>query len=93
MGKGQLVLGECATGRNEPGCQQTRLSLSWRIGELSSGSDETSLWLGLLQNDGGVKSGEIGCLSKETQELIAMFVTLIHKNKLAWLVKFQYFKN
>lgn len=83
VGDGEGTVGPwgVCSGRNEPGCRQTRLSFSCRIGELSSGSDETSLWLGLLQNNGGVKSEEIGCLSKETQELIAMFVTLIHKNE------------
>jgi len=44
-------------------------------------ADETDLWLELLRDDCGIQSEHIGHLLKETNELIAIFITMAKRTK------------
>ena len=46
-------------------------------------SDETALWLELLQEDCGISSPELLRLVAETDELISIFVTVAKRSKLS----------
>lgn len=44
-------------------------------------ADETQLWLELLRDDCGITSEELGWLNAESNELIAIFVTISKSRK------------
>ncbi len=44
-------------------------------------ADESVLWLELLRDDCGIKSEELGWLLRESDELIAIFVTMARNVK------------
>ena len=44
-------------------------------------ADESQLWIELLREDCGIDSGNIAKLHSETNELIAMFVTMVNKTQ------------
>ena len=44
-------------------------------------ADESGLWLELLQDDCGIRSDELVSLLGETNELIAIFTTMMNKTK------------
>ena len=43
--------------------------------------DESQLWTELLREDCGIDGGNIAKLHSETNELIAMFVTMVNKTQ------------
>jgi len=44
-------------------------------------ADESTLWLELLRDDCGIRSDQLNWLLKESDELIAIFVTMSKKVK------------
>lgn len=52
-----------------------------KLGSCLQEVDESSLWLELLQKDCAISGEDLDFLSKETNELTAIFASLIHKNK------------
>ena len=42
-------------------------------------ADETQLWLELLRDDCGVETQDLQGLLQETNELVAMFVTMVER--------------
>src|SRR2546423_13955896 len=44
-------------------------------------ADESGLWLELLQDDCGIRSDELVSLLGETNELIAIFTTMVNKTR------------
>ena len=42
-------------------------------------ADESQLWLELLRNDCGIKDEQLGRLLQETDELLAIFTTIVSK--------------
>lgn len=52
-----------------------------KLGVLLQEADESSLWLELLKEDCEIENAEIDHLLKETNELIAIFTTIVSKVK------------
>jgi four helix bundle protein len=50
-----------------------------KLGGLLQEADESSLWLELLHEDCGIRGDKINQLLNETTELLAIFVTILHK--------------
>ena len=51
-------------------------NLSQRSISVAQEADESSLWLELLYDDCGIRSDDLNWLLKESDELIAIFVTM-----------------
>jgi hypothetical protein len=49
--------------------------------ELCKEADESQLWLELLREDCGIRGNAIEQLHRETNELLAIFVTMANKTK------------
>jgi len=52
-----------------------------KIDQCAQEADESALWLELLRDDCGVRSDALGQLLRESDELIAIFVTMSKKVK------------
>ena len=50
-----------------------------KLGGLLQEADESQLWLELLRDDCGITHPELSELHQESNELIAIFTTIIHK--------------
>lgn len=52
-----------------------------KVGICIQEADESQLWLELLRDDGGITSSNLATIWQETDELIAMFVTMAKRVK------------
>ncbi len=67
----------CKVRANEGSGQKTRRTASLSFKTRS----ESQLWIELLQEDCGIESDAIKRLYQETNELLAIFVTMVSKTK------------
>jgi four helix bundle protein len=75
----QLVRAANSVGANYREAQRGRSRAEYRskLGDCLRKADETLLWLEAIEADGIVPPQRLAALKKETDELIAIFVTLL----------------
>jgi four helix bundle protein len=83
LGK-QLLRSGTSVAANYREASRARSDLEFvsKIEQCAQEADETMLWLELLKDDCGIQSSQLDWLSREADELIAIFVTMSKKVKL-----------
>jgi four helix bundle protein len=66
-------------GLNEASRARSDSEFCSKLGGLLQEADESQLWLELLRDDCGIQGGPIDQLLRETDELLAIFTTMVAK--------------
>jgi four helix bundle protein len=79
----QLLRAGGSVGANYREVQRSRSDAEYRskLGECLREADETLYWLELLEREGLLSAERLGELKDETDQLIAIFVTLLKKSR------------